>query len=182
MATNIFEPIVNPVTGETFRGVSFSEEVFVMEWKVKPNGYVAFEHIHMSQDEIFHVKSGEIRVVMDGKEYVGKKGDTIVIPKGKPHIAYNNTDEALDCLVEYKPGLDQDVFMQCFAGLVQDNYIDKKGSISIPKMGYFLMKMKAKSLARPTEIPAPLFNIAMRFFYLRGVLSGWGKLYTKYTQ
>jgi hypothetical protein len=72
--------------------------------------------------------------------------------------------------------------MQCFIGLTNDGLIDKKGGISIPHMGYFLKKMKAKCMARPTSIPAPAFSMALFFFYLRGALSGWKKLYLKYTE
>ena len=87
----------------------------------------------------------------------------------------------LDCIVEYKPGLDHDLFMQCLCGLTNDGFLDKKGGIHIPRMGYFLTKMKAKCMSRPTEIPAPAFNLALKFFYLRGLFSGWNKLYTQYT-
>ena len=181
MPINIYEPCTNPISGETFKTISFDKDAFIMQWTVQPNGYVPFEHIHLNQDEIFHVKKGEIRVVMNGKEHIAKEGETVIVPTGTPHIAYNNKAEVLDCVVEYKPGLDQDVFMQCFVGLINDGFLDKKGGIDIPRMGYFLAKTKAKCMARPTEIPAPLFNMALRVFYLRGILSGWAKLYNRYT-
>ncbi|TND03689.1 MAG: Cupin 2 barrel domain-containing protein [Bacteroidetes bacterium] len=181
MATNIYEPCTNPISGETFRAISFDKDAFVMQWTVQPEGYVPFEHVHLNQDEIFHVKKGEMRVVIAGKEQIAKAGESITIPKRVVHVAYNNKAEVLDCIVEYKPGLDHDVFMQCLCGLTNDGLNDKKGGISIPRMGYFLARMNAKCMARPTEIPAPLFNIALRFFYLRGVLSGWSRLFEKYT-
>jgi mannose-6-phosphate isomerase-like protein (cupin superfamily) len=181
MATSIYQPCINPISGETFQAISFDTEAFVMRWMVQPKGYVAFEHIHLNQDEIFHIKNGEIKIVMNGREYIAAQGETVTVPKGVAHIAYNNKECVLDCIVEYNPGLDHDTFMQCFCGLVNDRLLDKKGGIDIPRMGYFLTKMKAKCMARPTEIPAPLFNLAIRFFYVRGVLSGWGELYKKYT-
>ena len=100
------------------------------------------------------------------------------MPKGARHIAYNNKTEILDCTVEYKPGLDHDKFMQCLVGLTNDGLLDKKGGVDIPRMGYLLIKMKAKSMARPTAIPSIIFNVALRVFYIRGILSGWGKLMT----
>lgn len=169
MATNIYEPSTNPVSGETFRAISFDKDALVMQWTVQPKGYVAFEHIHLNQDETFRIKNGEIRIVMNGKEYIARRGETINVRKGIAHIAYNNKEDVLDCLVEYKPGLDHDTFMQCFCGLVNDRLLDAKGGIDIPKMGYFLTRMKAKCMARPTAIPAPLFNLALRLFYVRGV-------------
>ena len=181
MAINIYEPYTNPISGETFKTVLSDKDSFVMQWIVQPKGYVPFEHIHINQDEIFHIKSGEIKMVMDGKEYFAKEGETLIVPKGVTHIAYNNRDALLNCLVEYKPGLDHDTFMQCFLGLTNDGFIDKKGGINIPKMGYFLTRMKAKCMTRPTEIPAAMFKIALKFFYLRGLVSGWAKLYKRYT-
>ncbi len=181
MPVNIFQPVTNPVSGETFKTISFSKEAFVMQWTVQPKGYVPFEHIHLHQEEIFHIQKGAIKIIMNDREYIARAGETVAVPQGVPHIAFNNNGEVLDCIVEYKPGLDQDKFMQCLCGLTIDKQMDSKGGISIPKMGYFLKKMKAKCMARPTNIPAPLFNIALHFFYVRGVFSGWKKLYEKYT-
>ena len=180
MATNIYEACINPISGELFRGISFTKEAFTMQWTVQPNGYVPFAHIHLNQDEIFHIKSGEIRLQISGKEYLVKAGESITVPKGAKHIAYNNKTEVLDCIIEYKPGLDHDKFMQCFMGLTNDKLLDKMGGVNIPRMGFFLVKMKAKSIARPTAIPSILFSIALKVFYLRGTLSGWNKLYSKY--
>lgn len=180
MAIDIFQSFTNPVSKETFKGISFDETAFIMEWTVQPGGYVPFEHIHLYQDEIFHVKNGEIRLVMDGKEYIAKKGDTITVPKGARHIAYNNRDATLHCVVEYRPGLDHDKMMQCVAGLTLDGHYDKKGEISIPKMGYFLRRMNCKAMVRPTKIPAAAMKMGLMAFYLRGALAGWGKLYEKY--
>ena len=181
MAFDIFKPVINPISGESFKAISFTKEAFSMQWTLQPKGYVPFEHIHLNQDEIFHVNKGELKVAIGNKEYIATQGQIITVPKGARHIAYNNKNEVLDCIVEYKPGLDHDKFMQCLLGLTADNFIDSKGGVSIPKMGYCLIKMKAKSMARPTAIPSLLFNVALRVFYVRGILSGWGKLYSKYT-
>lgn len=180
MATNIYESCANPVTGETFKALSHTPEAFTMLWMVQPQGYVPFEHIHYNQDEVFHVQKGEVRIVMNGKEYIGKTGNTLTVPKGKAHIAFNNKPEMLQCRVEYRPGLDHDKFMQCFIGLINDGFIDKKGGLDIPKMGYFLTKMNTKFMARPTSIPASVFSLALKIFYLRGKISGWQKLLDKY--
>ena len=152
-----------------------------MQWTVQPKGYVPFEHLHLNQDEVFHVKQGEIELFMNGKSHIAKEGESITVPAGVAHIASNNKDDLLDCVVEYRPGLDYDVFMQCFMGLMHDNLINKKGGINIPRAGYFMAKMKAKSLARPTSIPPFAFKLAFKVFYMLGVINGWKKLYHKYT-
>ena len=64
MAIDLYQSFTNPVTKETFRCLSSTEEAYVMEWIVQAEGYVPFEHIHLHQDEIFHVQQGEIRVLI----------------------------------------------------------------------------------------------------------------------
>jgi hypothetical protein len=87
----------------------------------------------------------------------------------------------LKCVVSYEPALDYEKFMQCLTGLIQDGHLDEKGGVKIPMMGYFLDKMNARSMARPTAIPAPAFGISLKVFRLMGFFAGWEKLYLKYT-
>ncbi|MCE3294416.1 MAG: cupin protein [Crocinitomicaceae bacterium] len=181
MATDLYAGFTNPNAGETFRCISNDEEAFIFEWIVQPGGHVPNPHIHFTQDELFHVRSGTTRMVLDGKEYIGNAGDSINVPKGISHIAYNDTNEALTCIVEFRPALDTFKFFQCMGGLVLDKDYDKNGQVNIPKMCYFMKKMKAKSITRPTKIPAPVFKIVLQLFYITGTIRGWNKYYTKYT-
>jgi mannose-6-phosphate isomerase-like protein (cupin superfamily) len=182
MPIDIYKTFTNPVSKESFRCISSNADLFVIEWKVQPSGYVPFEHIHLAQDEIFNIKKGELRVVIDGEEKMVKQGEKITVPKGQRHIAFNNKEEEMVCEVEYVPGLDHYKWMQCFAGITIDNYTDKKGGINIPKAGYCLKKMKAKCMTRPTVIPAPVFNFSLAIFYLMGTIAGWNRLFKKYTE
>ena len=182
MAIDLYQSFTNPVTKETFRCLSSTEEAYVMEWIVQPDGYVPFEHIHISQDEIFHVQQGAIRVVINRQEQIGTSGQTVTVPRGVRHIAYNNSPEVLSCIVEYKPGLDIFKSFQCFGGLTHDCDIDRRYGINIPKMMYFMRKMNAKALARPTSVPGPIFALLMNMFYVAGSLAGWERLYKKYTE
>lgn len=182
MAIDLYQPFTNPVTRETFRCLSCTEDAYVMEWIVEPKGYVPFEHIHVSQDEIFHVQQGEIRVVVDRREQTGKAGQTVTVPRGTRHIAYNNTPETLICIVEYKPGLDISRSFQCFSGLTCDGDVYGRYGINIPKMMYFMKRMNVKALARPATVPDPVFRVLMNLFYAYGSLAGWEKMYKKYTE
>lgn len=181
MPTDLYTGFTNPIAGETFRCISFTEEAFTIDWIVQPKGYVPFEHIHINQDEIFHIKTGEMRILIDGQEKIGRPGDIIPVPKGKAHIAFNNKPEMLTCVVEYRPGLDNYQFFQCFGGLTLDKDYDRKGQINIPKMCYFTRKMNAQCITRPTSIPAPVFKMVINLFYVVGTILGWNKLFAKYT-
>ncbi len=182
MAIDLYQPFTNPVTKETFRCLSCTEEAYVMEWTVQPKGYVPFEHIHLAQDEIFHVVQGEIRVVIDRRQQIGTAGVTVTVPCGARHIAYNNIPETLICVVEYRPGLDISRSFQCFGGLTCDGDVHGRYGINIPKMMYFMKRMNLRALARPSSLPGPAFNVLMNAFYLYGSLAGWESLYKRYTE
>lgn len=181
MATDLYAGFTNPNAGETFRCITNTPEVFSFEWVVQPGGHVPNPHIHLYQDEIFHVKNGETLMVLDGKEYIGKPGNAINVQKGQSHIAYNNTADVLTCVVEFRPALDTFKFFQCMGGLVLDKDYDANGQVNIPKMCYFMKRMKAKGITRPTKIPAPVFKIVLNIFYVIGTVAGWNKLYVRYT-
>jgi quercetin dioxygenase-like cupin family protein len=181
MAIDLYKPFTNPVTRETFRCISSTPEVYTMEWTVHPGGYVPFEHVHVAQDELFQVEKGEIRVRLNGKMLFGKAGDSLVVPRGIRHIAHNDHDEKLVCIVEYKPGLDQYTTMQLFAGLTLNGLIDRRGMVHIPKIMYLLRKGNILSLPRPAFAPDPLFRLGMNVFYVIGSMLGWESLYREYT-
>lgn len=181
MAIDLYKPFTNPITRETFRCISSTPQAYTMEWTVAPGGYVPFEHIHVNQDEIFHVQNGEIRVVVNGKERVGKAGDVVTVTRGVKHIACNDRSEPLICIVEYKPGLDHYTTMQCFAGLTLDGMIDGKGLVDIPKIMYLLKRADVLSPPRPAFVPDMFFRWGLNAFYLLGRIMGWEILYLKYT-
>jgi len=181
MAIDLYQPFTNPITHETFRCISSTEEAFTMEWTVHSGGYVPFEHIHVNQDEIFHIQRGEMRVKLQGTTQFGRAGETLTVRRGTPHIAFNDKDQPLVCIVDYKPGLDHYKTMQCFAGLTIDCDYDRRGLINVSKIMYMLKRAHAQSLTRPAFAPAWLFQLGMGVFFATGSALGWESLYQKYT-
>jgi hypothetical protein len=118
---------------------------------------------------------------MNGRQLVGRAGETVTVPRGARHIAFNDRDAPLVCIVDYKPGLDHYTIMQCFAGLTIDGAIDNKGLVNIPKIMYLLKRARAQSLPRPAFAPEALFRFGMNIFYAIGLMAGWNALYQKYT-
>ena len=179
MPIDLFQPFTNPITGETFRCLSSSEEAYVMEWTVAPDGFVPFEHLHLAQDEVFTVQAGCLRLVLNGQEQMAHAGETVTVTKGARHIAFNAATQPLVCVVEYRPGLDLHLIQQCVAGLILAGDYDAKGTPNIPKLGYCIKGLRC--ITRPTQIPAFAFGAALEVFYAMGVLLGWERLYKEYT-
>ena len=120
----------------------------------------------VNQDEIFHVEKGEIRARVKGHTLFGKPGDSLTAPRGIRHIAYNDRDEKLVCIVDYRPGLDHYTTMQCFAGLTLDGLVDRRGLVNIPKIMYLLKRANAESLPRPAFAPDFAFSWGIFFICL----------------
>jgi mannose-6-phosphate isomerase-like protein (cupin superfamily) len=180
MPTNVFKPITNPRTGETFRCLSSTPEAYVMEWIVQPGGFAALEHVHLHQIEVFKVEEGELTLEIEGQTSTTKAGDQITVLKGQRHIPRNASSSLLRCTVEYRPGLDMLRFEQCFLGLTLDGYLDRTGSVIVPMMGYCIARGRFQSAARPTSIPAPAFGLGLIAFSVMGAVQGWGALFERY--
>jgi quercetin dioxygenase-like cupin family protein len=181
MSVDLSQPFTNPITGETFRCVASSEAAYVTEWDVAPGGFVPFEHVHLAQDEVFHVREGELRAVIGGREVIVPAGESITMPRGVRQIAFNNKPATLRCILEYRPGLDSVPMFQCFGGLVHDGDITRAGIANPFKMLYFMRKAGARAIARPAYLPGPVFRLLMEVFFVIGTLLGWERLYRKYT-
>jgi mannose-6-phosphate isomerase-like protein (cupin superfamily) len=50
-----------------------------------PHGDSPPLHIHRNEDEIFHIISGTLKLVVDGRESWANAGQTVLAPKGLPH-------------------------------------------------------------------------------------------------
>lgn len=50
-------------------------------------------HVHR-EDEIWHVLEGRMTFVIDGREHVAERGDTVLGPRGLPHSYRVDSDEA----------------------------------------------------------------------------------------
>jgi hypothetical protein len=122
-----------------------------------------------------------MRVAIDGREQIVTAGQTISMPRGARQTACNNKPEVLHCVLEYKPGLDSYKVFQCFGGLTLDGDMDSRGIANAPKMMYFLRRMNAQAVARPSFLPGPLFSLLMTSCFMAGSIAGWDRLYRKYT-
>jgi len=170
----------NHISGETFEPIVSTDDSYQMNWSLRPIGAVPFSHVHPLQEETFTVREWELLLRLDDEEYTVSEGGTIVVPRWVAHVVQNRSKHILKCLVAYTPRLNQDILMRCFLGLMRDGFIHKSGLVDIQRMGYCMEEMWWPILAHPTGINLSALRWALRLFHLRGRLSGWDKLYTKY--
>jgi mannose-6-phosphate isomerase-like protein (cupin superfamily) len=111
---------------------AFNKETFVFSGPVDNPSVARFEvileqggtgggnallHIHPGADEHFAVKSGRIKIVVEGREQIVESGETAVVPRGRPHFFANAGDGAAELEIEFRPAQQQLRFFANFATL-----------------------------------------------------------------
>ncbi|MGL4237661.1 cupin domain-containing protein [Tabrizicola sp.] len=69
-----------------------ADGIAVIEHRL-PKGYAPPLHVHLNQDEVFHVLRGRICVEVGGKLQYAGPGDLLKAPKGIPHRFIVMSDE-----------------------------------------------------------------------------------------
>jgi mannose-6-phosphate isomerase-like protein (cupin superfamily) len=84
-------------------------------------------HIHPRQEERILVVSGSVRSTRGGIERVIGPGETVVSPSGEPHTVGPAGEEAVVMLVEFRPALGYEHFIERTFALDRAGYINAKG-------------------------------------------------------
>lgn len=165
--------LVHPVTREkiVFRKTAqdTSGELLQADLYLQPGAFVAAEHIHPMQEERFEVIAGTLRGRIAGKELRSGPGETIVVPKGTPHVWWNSGNDEMHVLVEVRPALRFDSFFETFFGLAQDGKVNPKTGLPNPFQLALMMRAYRNELvlAQPPQLVQTL---------LFGALAPIGKL------
>ncbi|MGH3085745.1 MAG: cupin domain-containing protein [Rubrobacteraceae bacterium] len=131
------DTIENPVTRERLTWLDTSNdtngELLRFELFVKPGGSAPVSHIHMKQSKSFEVVTGKMRY-RAGEEKVKDlhAGESMTIAPGAPHIRWNPGDEEMRVIVEFRPALNTETFIENMWGFARDGR--KRGGKGIPNM------------------------------------------------
>lgn len=148
----------HPVTGEKIilrkTARDTGGELFQGDLYLQPGAFVAAEHIHPLQEERFVVIAGTLRGRVAGKEFASGPGETVVVPRGAPHVWWNSGDEVLHCVVDLRPALRVEEFFETFFGLAQDGKVDPKTGLPNPLQLALIMRTFRHELilARPPQL------------------------------
>lgn len=89
-----------------------------------PGAVKAQPHVHLHQEESFHVLSGRLTYAIDGRPGVAVAGDTVTTPIGTPHQHWNaEADEDLVMIQTLRPALDVEYFFETAYGLAREGRI-----------------------------------------------------------
>ena len=125
------DTIENPVTGEhiTFLATSRDTggELLRLEWSLEPYGFLPGAHTHPHQVERFEVLSGTLGIRVGTRKYRLGAGEAVVVLPGAVHSWWNEGDEVLRGLIEFRPALDMESLFETSFGLARDGKVSKKG-------------------------------------------------------
>jgi quercetin dioxygenase-like cupin family protein len=160
-------------------------ELFQVDLYFQPGAFVAAEHIHPHQEERFEVIAGTLRGRVGGRALASGPGETVVVPKGTPHIWWNSGDDELHVLVEVRPALRFESFFETFFGLAQDGKVDPKTGLPNPLQLAVTMRTFRHELvlARPPQlVQTALFGVLAPLGRLLGYRGEHPYPYARQTQ
>jgi len=140
--------LVNAFNHETFVFTTpESAEAAEFEVRLGPGGSGggdAMAHIHPETDETFTVRSGLLNVSVDGHEHELRPGETMTVPRGKPHFFRNAHDDDTVLVVRFTPAQHQLRFFLNFGTIAQNHpeWFGPKGEPSFLLMALTLHTFK----------------------------------------
>ena len=72
-------------------------------------------HLHLHQEERFEVLSGTARIQVRGKDYFLQVGEHLAVPAGTPHTWGNGGQTQVRLLIEFRPALRMEHFIESLA-------------------------------------------------------------------
>jgi mannose-6-phosphate isomerase-like protein (cupin superfamily) len=118
--------IRNAFNGETFIFPARQDDPALAQFTVQldpggSGGGNALVHVHPVADETFTVLTGRLAIVIAGKHEMLYPGESLTIPRTRPHYFANASDGQTAALVSFSPPQRQVEFFTTFALLTRDN-------------------------------------------------------------
>jgi quercetin dioxygenase-like cupin family protein len=109
--------IENPQTGERIVFEVRTPELLVMRSTWTRPGRRAPAHVHPAMEERYDVLAGQAAFRIGGIERTATADETVIVPPGTPHLAWNPTDGIVELRITMRPALRWAEFVErLFAG------------------------------------------------------------------
>ncbi len=96
---------MNPASGEEITFLSETPDLLVMESVWPRPGRRTAEHVHPEMEETYVVLAGTGAFRVGGEERRAGPGETVVVPPGVAHVAWNAGDGPARLRIEMRPAL-----------------------------------------------------------------------------
>lgn len=143
------------------------QSCFALKGSMPPNRQGPPLHVHFSEAEEFHVVSGTLSAVADGRELRLRAGESAVLAPGSVHRWWNDGDETLVIDGFVRPAADLDRYLQALFDVLNAGAPDRP---SLFYMAHVVERHRRTQGA--VFIPAPIRTFVFPLIVLIGTLLG----------
>ncbi|MHB1132802.1 MAG: cupin domain-containing protein [Chloroflexota bacterium] len=122
--------IEHPVWGEKAilrqTAADTNGELLQLDAVFRPGGSEGPESVHPRQEERFQVLSGTFSTRVGGKLSCLGAGEELTVPRGAAHTRWNEGDEEAHVILEMRPALKTEEWLETFYGLARDGKTNRK--------------------------------------------------------
>ena len=176
------QKLIDKFTGDAIEFIETSADTngerVTLKVTLKSKGQRVDDHIHLLQDESFKILSGRMTFLLDGKQQYVNTGEELTLPKNKAHNHYNSDNEPAEYLQTITPGIDVDLFLENYFGMIND------GTVKEGKLPFLQAMVTAKYLDSPSRlasIPLGPQNVLVNILGPIARLFGYRAIYKKHT-
>jgi quercetin dioxygenase-like cupin family protein len=159
------ESIEAPTMGQRVRwlsdSVSTGGEFLRFSFSMRGGASPPPLHVHPRQEERIEVVSGSVLSVSGGVKRVLGPGETVSTPPGEPHTVGPAGEDAVEMIVEFRPPLGFEGFVERTFALDRAGYLNAKGRGSPLRM--------ASARPHEAEFFLPRVPIGLQRAVLRGL-------------
>ena len=174
--------ITNPVNRQTIEFVVTAKESkgqqleMISTWE--PHSVEPAPHYHPYQEEVFQVTEGELTMLLNGRTWQLRKGDSVHVPANAVHSMWNASDTNAVASWKVFPALDTEYFLETGMGLAADGKTGKNGMPDLLQVA-----LLAKKFRKEFRLQKPSFLLQQIVFGLLAPvakLKGKKAVYPKY--
>ncbi len=144
------EILRNPKTGETFRVLESTAEVFRFDFSLAPRAAIPGAHTHPQSEQRIEVTAGALHLRVAGRQRVVRPGEAIAVAPGTPHYQWNPGDEMVRAVEEYRPGGRLHAMFATFFRLAEDGLLSSRGRVVAPLVAAaFFAEFRSEVCASP---------------------------------
>jgi quercetin dioxygenase-like cupin family protein len=130
------DTIESPVSGAriVFRKTARDTNGELLQYDefLKVGGRGPREHVHRYQEERFEIVSGTARIGVRGQERDYGARETVSVPAGTRHVWGNPGEEEVHVIIEFRPALRVETFLETYFGLQKDGKVNPKSGLPNP--------------------------------------------------
>ena len=177
--------IDNPVTGTTITFLKTARdtdgELLQMDYLLRPHARKGYKdiHVHPYQEERITLFGGTLTYVLDGTDHEATAGQVVSLPAPHVHALRNEHGEELHMLVEFRPALDMETFLETMAGLAREGKVNAAGNPNLLQLAVIGREFRKEAYS--ANVPVGLQRVIVPLLAAIGRAVGYRARYPRFS-